>query len=247
VLGDTCSGDGTRSRARTTFSCQAGACAGTEVEESETCTANTTGAPCGTPTYGAWTSCTYASACDETGTRTRTVTRFTCSAGGCNTPQTTTETGSCSRNTDGSSCGSIQYGTWSTCGYISDCDNAAPDRSRTVTTYTCKAGACASSTSTQKSSCSRNTDGDPCAPFSYDAWSACGGYANTCDETGVQSRRESGKKCSAGACVNYTGTQTRNCSRDTDGRTCGRTGCGDTCKAGACELKCGLSPACNYC
>jgi len=248
VLASTCSGDGTRSRTRTAFSCQAGTCTGTDTEESEACTANTAGSPCGTPSYGPWGSCTFSSTCDETGTRTRTVTRFTCSAGGaCNDPQTRTETGSCTRDTDGAGCTTTQYGSWSSCAYSSDCATSAPDRTRSVTTYACKAGSCSPSTTTQRGTCSRATEGDPCAPFSYDAWSPCGGYAHTCDETGVQSRREYGKKCSAGACVNYTGTQTRSCSRDTDGRTCGRTGCGDTCRAGACELKCGLSPACNYC
>lgn len=247
MLGTTCSGTGTRSRTVTTSACRSGSCVPTDATESESCTVNTAGAPCGTPTYGPWGACNYSNGCDETGTRTRTVTRYTCTASGCTQPQTTTETGSCSRDTDGTSCGTTQYGSWTACGYSSGCDETAPDRTRSVTRYACQGGTCTASTSTQRDACARNTDGDSCGTTSYGSWSTCGGYASSCDQTGVQSRRITRKACAAGTCVDSTSNETRSCSRNTDGNSCGRSGCGDRCANGACVLRCSATPGCNYC
>ncbi|MEN9797285.1 MAG: hypothetical protein RL653_981 [Pseudomonadota bacterium] len=247
ILPSTCIGTGERTRVLTGFACQAGACLGTDRTETEVCTANQAGAPCGTPAYGAWSACSFPSTCAETGSRTRTVTRFSCTAGSCSNPQTTTETGTCVRSTEGTGCGTTQYGAWSGCTYAGTCDETAPARARSVTTFTCQAGTCARTTGTELGQCIRNTDGTACAAFSYGSWSACGSFASTCDESGTQSRSVTGKKCSAGACVGFSGTDRRNCSRDTDGTSCGRNGCNDSCSNGTCVYRCLQKKGCRTC
>ncbi len=246
ALPSTCSGAGTRSRTVTSFACEAGSCTGTDRDESESCTTNTEGAPCGTATYGPWSACSFSSPCDETGTRSRTVTRYSCSSGACTTPQTSTETSPCTRDTDGDACGSSQAGAWSACNYAGDCSEFAADSTRQVTAYACKTGTCSAVSRTERRSCTRNTDGAACAPFSYGAWGTCT-YASTCDETGSQKRSVTEKRCNAGSCVSSTSTDSRGCTRDTDGRSCGRSGCTDACKAGVCDYKCSTAPGCNYC
>lgn len=67
------------------------------------------------------------------------------------------------------------------------------------TTPTCDAAACAA-----KSSC--------------EAWSACGGFSDACDETGTRSRTCTTYACSGGSCKGSSKTEAGTCSRDTDGK-----------------------------
>lgn len=56
------------------------------------------------------------------------------------------------------------------------------------------------------------------------AFGACGGFGDTCDESGTQSRSCTDSTCQSGQCV--TGapySDSRSCDRDTDGVSCGGT------------------------
>jgi hypothetical protein len=67
------------------------------------------------------------------------------------------------------------------------------------------------------------TDAD-CGAVSFGAWSACGGFSDTCDETGTQSRAVTTPRCDAGGtCVNTVATETRACTRSTAGVACRAT------------------------
>ena len=67
---------------------------------------------------------------------------------------------------------------------------------------------------------------------------ACGQFADTCDESGTQSRACADSTCQAGECV--TGdpyVDTRSCQRDTDGTTCAAstTSCGTCAYSSTCD------------
>jgi len=162
AVGPECSGQGTQGRTITSFACgSAGECTATPRTETRSCTVSVVGTPCGAEDVSAWSACSYPSTCATAGTRTRTVTRTTCGAGGaCGNPQTSTESGPCFRATDGLTCGAdTTYGAWSTCsGFANTCAETG-SRSRDVTRYRCSGGTCRGNTSTEPGSCTRNTDG----------------------------------------------------------------------------------------
>ncbi|MEW6431281.1 MAG: hypothetical protein AB1730_07205 [Myxococcota bacterium] len=255
---NTCSTSGSRTRTVTTYTCGSGACNTDTRTETDTsaCGRTTTGQSCGTTQYGAWSACSYANACSNSGTRTRSVTTYACNASGTCEPSTTTETDTagCARNTNGSSCGTTQYGSYTTCSYSDTCSNSG-SRTRSVTTYTCQAGTCNASTSTETDTmgCSRNTNGQSCGTTQYGAWSACN-YAATCDNSGSRTRSVTTFTCNAGTCGSNgsTETDTSGCARNTDGTECGTPTLGPctcftpdcikyrsettyTCSAGSCQ------------
>lgn len=222
----TCDQSGTRSRVRTDYMCSGGGCAGVATTETEACSRSTGGATCGSgTTYTTWSSCGgFSSSCDETGTRTRTRTDYTCSSGGCG-GSSTVETEACGRPTDGASCGDgTVYGSWGACGGFWTICQEFGSRSRSVTSYTCDGGACAPSVSSQDEDCSRETDGISCDDDSYTSWGACGGFGTTCDESGTRSRTRTAYECSDSACSPSSSVvEDESCSRDTDGTTCEET------------------------
>lgn len=203
---------------------------------------------CGSVTYGSWSSCGgFSGTCGESGTQSRSVMTPRCDAGAC-VVDASTETRSCSRDTDGTSCGSTTYGSWSSCGgYSSTCDETGT-RSRSVTTRTCGSGSCQSNTSTQNGSCTRDTDGTSCGSTTYGSWSSCGGFSGTCDSTGTQSRSVTTRTCGTGSCRSNGSSQSRSCSRTVNnGTSCGtnRVCCGSSCTSitsnsncGACGVSC---------
>ncbi|MBI4135889.1 hypothetical protein HY477_04125 [Candidatus Uhrbacteria bacterium] len=122
----------------------------------------------------------------------------------------------CSRDTDGASCDSGGATPWGECGgFVGACGNTG---SQTRTAYTCSAGECGN---TESRSCSRNSNGTTCAAAG--SWGSCGGWSNTCDETGSRSRNV--YTCSSGACT--SSAQTQNCARNRDGIACGECGACD--------------------
>ena len=218
---------GTRTRTRTTYRCDPGSrqCVGSSSEESEPCSTNE-GRSCRSRSLGGWSPCSgFSNTCDETGTQQRAVTDYVCSAGSCS-PSTSTETRACTRDTDGTSCGSTSCGAWGSCGgFSSTCDETG-SQERTCTDYVCSAGSCGSSTRTETRACTRDTDGTSCGSTSCGAWGSCGGFSSTCDETGSQGRTCTDYVCSAGSCGSSTRTETRACTRDTDGTRCQGDSCG---------------------
>lgn len=197
-------------------------CSGSSVcdETTDTCTGCLGDGDCPADSYGAWTGCgAFSDTCDTTGMRSRGVTTWSCESGTC-TPATSTETGSCSRTTDGVGCGMRTYGAWGACGSFSSTCDETGTRSRTVTDYFCASGTCAPSMSTEDGSCTRITDGTTCDTTMYGTWGACGGYSSVCDETGTRSRSVTTYACSDGSCGSSTGSESEGCGRDTDGTDC---------------------------
>jgi hypothetical protein len=70
--------------------------------------------------------------------------------------------------------------------------------------------------------CINNSD---CGPPSYGGWGGCSGYSSDCDEGGTQSRSVTTYSCVSGTCQASTGSESQNCSRDTDGNGCESTSC----------------------
>lgn len=158
---------------------------------------------CGTPTFGAWSACSYAGTCDESATRTRSVMTPRCTGGTC-VVATTNETEACTRNTDGTTCGTTTYGTYGTCGGYSNACDETGSQSRSVTTRVCRSGSCASETSSQSRTCSRTVANG----------TSCGGMW---------------QRCCGGACTDLT--TNRHCGAcavdcTTEGLTCASTGTG---------------------
>ncbi len=133
----------------------------------------------------------------------------------------------------GTSCGSTQYGSWSSCGGFNGTCGESGTQSRSVTTYACSGGSsCNASTGYQSQSCSRNTNGTSCGSSQTIFCNSCGGFSGTCGESGTQSCLVVNYSCSGGSCSGSTSWQTQSCSRNTNGTTCASTqnlycyGCG---------------------
>jgi hypothetical protein len=106
---------------------------------------------CGTTSYGGWGACGgFSGTCGESGTQSRTVTTYACGSGSCQ-PSSYTETQACTRSTTGASCGTTSYGAWGACNLTTFCGPG--EQSRSVTSYTCSAGSCAASSSSEWQSC----------------------------------------------------------------------------------------------
>ncbi|PKN37057.1 MAG: hypothetical protein CVU63_16225, partial [Deltaproteobacteria bacterium HGW-Deltaproteobacteria-20] len=116
---------------------------------------------CPAPIYGTYSACAgFQDVCDEFGTRSRNVTTY--EPGTC-TPQQSVETETCTRSTEGVSCGTPTVGSWSQCSYSDSCDETAT-RSRAVSMSTCHVGICTTGTTqTETETCSRDTDGNTCS------------------------------------------------------------------------------------
>lgn len=231
-------------------------CAGSTTcdEAMDTCLGCTSDADCGGTAYGDWGGCgSFADACDTSGTRSRTVRTFTCTGGAC-VPEDGTETGPCSRTTDGDPCGGTTCDGWGGCDYADDCDESAT-RSRSCTDYACGGGTCSGSARTETEGCSRSTTGASCGATSCTDWSACSGFGSICGETGSQDRTCTDYTCGGGSCGASMRMETQACTRDTDGRSC--LG-GDPCELfmcvdgscdpqGPCTCYVDCRPACSMC
>lgn len=154
---------------------------------------------------GAWSACGgFSDACDESGSRSRTCTTYACSAGTCKS-SSKTETGACSRDTDGKQV--KPWSSWGACaGFDDACDSSgSQERSREV----CKAGKAAPEQ--QQQACTVSTDGKQLQPWG--AWGVCAGFGSICGEVGSQQRSRSVCKGDAPS----TETESRACEIDKDG------------------------------
>ena len=81
-------------------------------------------------------------------------------------------------------------------------------------------------------SCEECTSLADCGEPVTGAWSACGGFANSCDQDGTQSRTVMDPVCDAGMCGAASRVEMRACTRNTERDSCGTTttgswsGCG---------------------
>jgi len=120
-------------------------------------------------------------------------------------------------------CEPPRYDAWSTCGGFADvCANNGIE-SRDVWRTTCASGVCSASTTVETRTCSRNSNGTVCGEPSTGPWSACGGFTDTCDNTGTRSATTTSYRCAAGTCQSLEAVETQACSRDTTGVSCGET------------------------
>lgn len=132
-------------------------------EAREVCEACATAADCGNPVPGPWGTCQYASTCAQTGTRTRTVMVPACTDGAC-TFSSAQESEACTRSTNGVSCGTTTYSSWSACGGFANACATSGTRTRTRTDRICGSGTCGTRNTTETGSCTRTAppDGTSC-------------------------------------------------------------------------------------
>jgi hypothetical protein len=218
---DGCAESGTQTRAVTSYECVSGTCAPSTRMESAACSRDTDSTSCGATTFGAWGSCAgFSGACDESGTWMRTRTDRQCGSGSCR-DVASEETGACSRDTDGTSCGSPMYGGFGACGGFENVCDTSGAQTRTRTDYTCIAATCSPSSATETGSCTRGTDGVSCGGPSYSGWSDCTGFSDDCDESGTQTRVRTDPVCSGGGCGSVDTVESQACTRSTGGVVCG--------------------------
>ncbi len=106
------------------------------------------------------------------------------------------------------------------CDYSDVCDTNAIRR-RTVTSFSCVAEECVGSDSEETDNCMRSTTNDVCGSDSVGPWTSCGGFSNTCDETGTRTRDRTIFRCGGGTCGSSTSPDPPSaCNRDTDGTMC---------------------------
>jgi len=119
-------------------------------------------APCGASTCGGFGTCDYIDGCDEAASQSRTCTDHVCAGGSCAAVDRS-EAMDCSRDTDGSACGSTSCAGYGACDWSDTCDESA-SQSRTCTDAICMAGGCAVPARTESTGCTRDTDGMSCGP-----------------------------------------------------------------------------------
>lgn len=232
----TCGESGTRSRTVTAPRCVSGGCQNVTYSETEPCSRDTDGQTCGTTQIGGWGACVYDHAtCSNSGYRTRTITTYVCTDGGCETVQTTeTDHAGCARNTLGTTCGASTYTGWGACGGFSDVCDESGTQSRTRTDFHCNAaGACASSQHTENQTCGRSTTGTSCGTPAVEE--TCS-YASDCATSGTLTRKTTAYTCSSGGCQPNTTTQNfpGGCTRSTEGQMCDGSWL-NVCRSGSCS------------
>ncbi len=222
--GGVCDSSGTRSRTIMVETCQNDACVGETQTETDSCERDTDGNTCGEQIITPWSACSgFNNVCDSSGTRSRTVTVFSCDNNTC-VAETETQTESCERVTEGVSCGEGTTGEWSDCGGFDGgvCDSSGT-RSRTITMQTCQNDACVADTQTQTESCERVTEGNTCGEQVISDWSDCSGFDGVCGEEGTTSRTTTTFSCENNTCVADIQTETDSCERNTDWVMCDET------------------------
>ncbi|MGZ3455242.1 MAG: hypothetical protein ACXVEF_36905 [Polyangiales bacterium] len=106
----TCDTAGTRTRSVLTPTCAGGTCTTVTTTETGTCTRTTDGTSCQTTAYGSWSTCGgFATACDSTGSQSRSKTTYACASGACK-GTAGSESRSCTRSVaNGTGCGTGKY------------------------------------------------------------------------------------------------------------------------------------------
>lgn len=217
----TCDQSGLQDVEITSYTCTWGGCIPATAEGVAVCERNTTGVTCGDPGFGEWSECAFESGvCDETGTRTRTVTSFACADGSC-TPVPSTETQACTRDTDSASCGPTSVGPWGPCEIVGGVCGATGTQRRTTTSFECASGSCTPETATETRACTVAPGNPSCGPTTIGPWSECQFEGDVCDETGTQTRTVTSFECAGGSCTPISWTEGQVCTRGTAGSTCG--------------------------
>lgn len=215
-------------------------CSGTTVcDELDTvCVGCVTDADCPADTVGAWATCGgFADTCDESGMQERTRTVFTCEGDVCR-GTARTDSRACSRDQSGAVCGDTIEGPFDACGGFGSTCGESGTQSRMITERRCGSGVCNDMNRPDTRSCNRDTDADSCGATTMTPWTACGGFAGTCGESGTQTRTVTDRVCAGGSCGDQDSTLMRDCSRVTENMSCGMSVCGgfSSCDyAGTCD------------
>ncbi len=158
---DTCSEVGSQAGDLTEYQCIASGCIPAVSDVIQECRRDSTdGQSCGPDEFGDWGSCDYSGVCDQTATRQREVTSPSCTDESC-VSETYFESETCSRNTNGISCGETQYFPYGPCQFTSECDQSGY-QTREVRTSICGQGTCNFQAFLEDRACSRNTNGNIC-------------------------------------------------------------------------------------
>lgn len=237
--GASCATTGVQTRTRTDLACNGGnaTCTPNTATETQACNRPSEGAVCGATTYGGWSACDYASACDEAASRSRTRTEPRCAGGVCQANQAS-ESEACTRSQENVSCGTASYSAWSACAQSATCALTGT-QTRTRTEPVCRSQSCGSTTATETQGCSIPAQtGMSCGTTAYGNWSACS-YANGCSTSGVRSRTVTTYACTAsGACGSTTTTETETapCERGNPPGECSPTVYGEPMNCGYADL-----------
>jgi len=219
-----------------------GACVPTPAHDGDDCNGGTT-----CDAFGACGGFDPGDSCDESGMRSQDCTDRICSSGSCLDVARVNSEG-CSRDQDGVTCQATTCAGFGSCtDFVDTCDENG-NRYRACTSYACSSAACVSTSFTDSETCSRSSrDGISCAADSCTGFGACGGFSDSCDESGTRTRTCTPFACSSESCAaGTTFPNVGSCSRDTDGDMCGEvctlicSGTGDcaTVCMGMCSTTC---------
>jgi hypothetical protein len=172
----------------------------------------------------------------------------TCSAPGdpCSGSAVCDETNDvCTGCVDDADCGPPVYGDYGACGGFSDTCDTSGIQTRSRTAFDCQAGTCVPMVSSEDAACSRGTDGIMCMGGSCDGYGPCGGFSDTCDSSGTETRTCRDYACRSGACEATLRDDSRGCSRMTEGIECMPTQCGSCGPCGGFDDVCDTTGTCD--
>ena len=146
--------------------------------------------------------------CGTAGTRTRTITEYSCSRGVCNESERV-QTGSCSRTIPGSfECAEDEESDVQACVSTGDSCSLSGQQLYTLTEWRCSAGSCRANPSTEMRTCTRSTQNDSCDD---------GLFCNGSDSCAGGSCRSGGDPCrSRGQLCDEDNNSCVDCFRNSD-------------------------------
>ncbi|UJR84918.1 hypothetical protein [Sandaracinus amylolyticus] len=204
-----------------------GTCDGTSIEcdDGEVCTADSCDPSTGCAHDPVEGGCDDGSACTESDT---------CVEGACVGTAITCDDGNvCTDDACDPATGCTQTANTAPCDDTFFCNGTDRCAGSTCSMHT--SAPCAQFCNETTERCDQCAADADCGAVTFGAWSACGSFANSCDESGTRTRSVLTPRCMTGMCTVVTTTETGSCTRDTDGTTCGTTTTGT----------CGYSDACD--
>jgi hypothetical protein len=137
-------------------------------------------------------------------------------------------------------------GPWGACTFGNDCASSGT-QSRTITSYTCVGGTCQASTRNESGPCSRESrENNECGATTCGGYGGCD-YSGQCDQSATQERSCTERRCRSGVCADVGTTESRGCSRNTNGMDCGSScdGWGGCDYTGECDEDATRSRTCH--
>lgn len=141
IYAKVCDETGTQTRSKTVYTCSNAACGSTTTTETQNCTRDTDGDSCDSTIYGDYGDCDFTNACDESATKTRSMTTYTCISGVC-TSNVETDSMSCTRDTENVSCGIDRICCSESCVSSTDEQHCANCETQCQSSWACEGGTC---------------------------------------------------------------------------------------------------------